>query len=167
VSHGLCISNNIGPEVLLGRLVIQTSRHCSVLMFSQKAQYNQKVQECESLHTEPPGSFVTTPPASSTSQSSAFPPSSPVESPTSFTSKIASRLGFTRSPSVNSPRMSTLGNAGIGAGGGPPSPAGSSVASDIAYPFLFRAKALNACACQNSLAFAFDLTMYYRYRVPR
>lgn len=64
---------------------------------------------------------------------------------------------------VNSPLMSTPGNAGIGAGGGPPLPADSSVASDTAYPY--RAKALYACACQNSLAFAFDLTMYHRYRV--
>jgi SHO1 osmosensor len=66
---------------------------------------------------------------------------------------------------VNSPLMSTPGNAGIGAGGGPPLPADSSVASDAAYPY--RAKALYACACQNSLAFTFDLTMYHRYRVPR
>ncbi len=47
---------------------------------------------------------------------------------------------------VNSPLMSTPGNAGIGAGGGPPLPADSSVASDTAYPY--RAKALYACACQ-------------------
>jgi len=56
---------------------------------------------------------------------------------------------------VNLPLMSTPGNAGIGAGGGPPLPADSSVASDAAYPY--RAEALYACACQNSLAFAFDL----------
>jgi SHO1 osmosensor len=54
---------------------------------------------------------------------------------------------------VNSPLMSTPGNAGIGAGGGPPLPADSSVASDTAYPY--KAKALYACACQNCLAFAF------------
>jgi len=50
--------------------------------------------------------------------------------------------------------MSTPGNAGIGAGGGPPLHADSSVASDTAYPY--RAKALYACTCQNSLALAFD-----------
>ena len=66
---------------------------------------------------------------------------------------------------VNSPLMSTPGNAGIGAGGGPPLPADSSVASDTAYPY--KAKALYACACQNSLTFAFDLKMYHRYRIAR
>jgi SHO1 osmosensor len=64
---------------------------------------------------------------------------------------------------INSPLMSTPGNAGIGAGGGPPLPADSSLASDTAYPY--RAKALYACACQNSLAFGFDLKMYPRYRI--
>ena len=53
---------------------------------------------------------------------------------------------------VNSPLISTPGNAGIGAGGGPPLPADTSVGSDAAYPY--RAKALYACACQNSLSFA-------------
>jgi SHO1 osmosensor len=55
---------------------------------------------------------------------------------------------------VNSPLMSTPGNAGIGAGGGPPLPTDTSVGSDTAYPY--RAKALYACACQISLAFALD-----------
>jgi SHO1 osmosensor len=55
---------------------------------------------------------------------------------------------------VNSPLMSTPGNAGIGAGGGPPLPADTSVGSDTAYPY--RAKALYACACQNGFAFALD-----------
>jgi hypothetical protein len=72
-------------------------------MFSQKSKYNQKVQECESLHTELLGRIVTTTPfASSTSQPepSAALPSSRVDSLTSFPSKIASPLGFTRSASV-------------------------------------------------------------------
>lgn len=47
---------------------------------------------------------------------------------------------------VNSPLISTPGNAGIGAGGGPPLPADTSVGSDTAYPY--RAKALYACACE-------------------
>jgi SHO1 osmosensor len=55
--------------------------------------------------------------------------------------------------------MSTPGNAGIGAGGGPPLPADSSLASDTAYPY--KAKALYACACQNGPAFAFDLKTYH------
>jgi SHO1 osmosensor len=46
---------------------------------------------------------------------------------------------------VNSPLMSTPGNAGIGAGGGPPLPADTSLGSDgTAYPY--KAKALYACA---------------------
>jgi hypothetical protein len=200
-------------------------------MFSQNVQYTQKVQECRSLRIEL-SRLGTTPSVSSTSQSSASPPSPRAASPTPFQSKLASR--YTRSASVaptspthsvapstnrpdyagtttssvrplnnlnvptapshsqksptsigapaspvptqsalgadtsspqgvNSPLMSTPGNAGIGAGGGPPSPADSSEGSDTAYPY--RAKALYACACQNSLAFAFDLTMYYRHRV--
>jgi len=44
---------------------------------------------------------------------------------------------------MNSPMMSTPGNAGIGAGGGPPLPADTSVGSDSAYPY--KAKALYAC----------------------
>ncbi|KAI0003854.1 hypothetical protein BJV74DRAFT_764106 [Russula compacta] len=43
---------------------------------------------------------------------------------------------------INSPLMSTPGNAGIGAGGGPPLPADTSVASDATYQY--RAKALYA-----------------------
>ncbi|KAF8473711.1 hypothetical protein DFH94DRAFT_139658 [Russula ochroleuca] len=80
---------------------------------SQKVQYNQKVQECQSLRTVL-GHFVTTPAMStaslaaahtgllSTSRSSASPPSSRVASPTS-SSYIAlplSRLGLSRSASV-------------------------------------------------------------------
>lgn len=88
-------------------------------MFSQKVQYNQKVQECQSLRTEL-SRFVTTPSVStassaasahtglsSTPRSSASPPSSRVASPTSspsYISNIASpisrRLGLTRSASV-------------------------------------------------------------------
>ena len=51
---------------------------------------------------------------------------------------------------VNSPLMSTPGNAGIGAGGGPPLPADTSVTSETTYPY--RAKALYACTCQTGLA---------------
>jgi hypothetical protein len=88
-------------------------------MFSQKVQYNQKVQECQSLRTEL-SRFVTTPSVStassaasahtglsSTPRSSASPPSSRVASPTSspsYISNIASpisrRLGLSRSASV-------------------------------------------------------------------
>ena len=113
------MSSNIGPDVLLGRLVIRTLLHYSVLTFSQKVQYNQKVQECQSLRTEL-GRFVATPSVStassaasahtglsSTSRSSASsPPSSRVASPTSSPSYISSiasplsRLGITRSASV-------------------------------------------------------------------
>jgi SHO1 osmosensor len=56
---------------------------------------------------------------------------------------------------INSPLMSTPGNAGIGAGGGPPLPADASMGSETTYPY--RAKALYACACQISLALAFSL----------
>ncbi|KAH9178528.1 hypothetical protein EDB89DRAFT_2111504 [Lactarius sanguifluus] len=49
---------------------------------------------------------------------------------------------------INSPLMSTPGNAGIGAGGGPPLPADTSIASDSAYPY--KAKALYACASSES-----------------
>jgi hypothetical protein len=80
-------------------------------MFSQKVQYNQKVQECQSLRTEL-SRFVATPSLStassaasahtglsSTSRSSASPPSSRVASPTSSPSYLT-RLGLTRSASV-------------------------------------------------------------------
>ena len=118
MSHDLCISNNIGADVFLGRLVIRTSWHYSVLMFPQKVQYNQKVQECQSLRTEL-SRFVTTPSVSAASsaasahtglssmpRSSASPPSSRVASPTSSPSYITnlasplSRLGLSRSASV-------------------------------------------------------------------
>jgi hypothetical protein len=137
-------------------------------MFSQKIQYDQKVEECESLRTELLRRFMSTPYESSTSQSSPFPPSSSVGPPSSFQSKIASRLGFTRSgpQGVSSPLTSTPGNAGIGAGGRPPSPTGSSVHSEVRSAYPYKAKALYRCACQNSLASAFDPTIYYRYRVP-
>jgi hypothetical protein len=87
-------------------------------MFPQKVQYNQKVQECQSLRTEL-SRFVATPSLStassaasahtgllSTSRSSASPPSSRVASPTSSPSYITniasplSRLGLSRSASV-------------------------------------------------------------------
>ena len=87
-------------------------------MFSQKVQYNQKVQECQRLRTEL-SRFVTTPSLStassaasahtgllSTSRSFASPPSSRVASPTSspsYHTNIASplsRMGLTRSASV-------------------------------------------------------------------
>jgi SHO1 osmosensor len=99
----------------------------------------------------------TAPSHSQKSPSSIGAPASPVPTQSALGADTSGPQG------VNSPLMSTPGNAGIGAGGGPPLPADSSVASDTAYPY--RAKALYACACQNSLAFAFDLKMYYRYRV--
>ena len=87
-------------------------------MFLQKVQYNQKVQECQSLRTEL-SRFVSTPTVStassaatahaglsSPSRASASPPSSRVASPTSQPSYISnitsplSRLGLTRSASV-------------------------------------------------------------------
>jgi len=55
---------------------------------------------------------------------------------------------------MNSPLMSTPGNAGIGAGGGPPLPADASVVSETTYPY--RAKALYACACRIDLAHSFS-----------
>ncbi len=114
----ILVSHNIHPDVFLGRLVTQSSWQYSVLTFSQKVHYNQKVQECQSLRTEL-SRFVTTPTVStassaasahtglsSTSRSSASPPSSRVASPTSSPSYISnlasplSRLGLTRSASV-------------------------------------------------------------------
>jgi hypothetical protein len=110
-------------------------------MFSQKVQYNQKVQECLSLRTEL-SRFVTTPSVStassavsahtglsSTSRSSASPPSSRVASPTSTPSYISniasplSRLGLTRSASV-APTPPTRS----------PSRAGSTVPARISTP---------------------------------
>ena len=91
------VSIKVSPDVLL-----------------QKVQYNQKVQECQSLRTEL-SRFVATPAVStassaaahaglsSTSRSSASPPSSRVASPTSSPSYITSplsRLGLSRSASV-------------------------------------------------------------------
>ncbi|KAI0266361.1 hypothetical protein BC834DRAFT_823741 [Gloeopeniophorella convolvens] len=104
-----------------GRLEVELHKH-AILTPSQKVQYNQKVQECQSLRSEL-GRFVSTPstaPAvstassaasahaglSSTSRSSASPPSSRVASPTSSPSYITSmssplsRLGHTRSAST-------------------------------------------------------------------
>lgn len=54
---------------------------------------------------------------------------------------------------INSPMMSTPGNAGIGAGGGPPLPADTSVASDTTYQY--RAKALYACVYKVALRWYF------------
>ena len=83
-----------------------------------------------------------------------------LNAPSAQSQKSASSVGAPASPGppsialgqetsgpqgVNSPLMSTPGNAGIGAGGGPPLPADTSVGSDTAYPY--RAKALYACAC--------------------
>lgn len=64
---------------------------------------------------------------------------------------------------VSSPLMSTPGNAGIGAGGGPPLPGDTSVASETSYPY--RAKALYACACQIDLPHSFSLLI--REMCPR
>ena len=66
---------------------------------------------------------------------------------------------------VNSPLISTPGNAGIGAGGGPPLPADTSVGSDTAYPY--RAKALYACACRMASHSLLMLMMCHRHRVAR
>ncbi|KAF8504516.1 hypothetical protein F5888DRAFT_1916664 [Russula emetica] len=96
-------------ELEKGRLEVE--------LHKQKVQYNQKVQECQSLRTEL-SRFVTTPSMStassaasahtglsSTLRSPTSPPSSRVASPTSspYISNIASprsRLGLTRSASV-------------------------------------------------------------------
>lgn len=99
-----------GLEREKGRLEVE--------LHKQKVQHNQKVQECQSLRTEL-SRFVTTPSVStassaasahtglsSTSRSSASPPSSRVASPTSSPSYISniasplSRLGLSRSASV-------------------------------------------------------------------
>jgi SHO1 osmosensor len=69
---------------------------------------------------------------------------------------------------VNSPLMSTPGNAGIGAGGGPPLPADTSATSETSYPY--RAKALYACACLIGFALVSSPLipkMCHRYRVTR
>jgi len=95
-----------------------------MLTFSQKVQYNQKVQECQSLRTEL-SRFVSNPAVttassaatahaglSSASRSSASPPSSRVASPTSSPSYLSnlsssfSRMGLTRSASVAPPTRS-------------------------------------------------------------
>jgi SHO1 osmosensor len=60
--------------------------------------------------------------------------------------------------------MNTPNKAGISTGGRHPLPADSSVASDTTRPY--RANVLYACACQNGLAFAFDLMMYHRTVSP-
>ncbi|KAI0299788.1 hypothetical protein BC826DRAFT_906009 [Russula brevipes] len=70
---------------------------------------------------------------------------SPGPTPSAFGAADTSALGAadTSGPQgVNSPLMSTPGNAGIGAGGGPPLPADTSVGSDTSYPY--KAKALYA-----------------------
>jgi hypothetical protein len=125
VSHDLPVSDDIGPDFLSGRLVSRFIFKYSVLTFSQKVQYNQKVQECQSLRTEL-SRFATTPAVStassaasahaglsSMSRSSASPPSSRVASPTSpspsYIPNIASplsRLGLSRSASVAPPTRS-------------------------------------------------------------
>jgi SHO1 osmosensor len=82
------------------------------------------------------------PPPQSQSQKSA----NSVVRPTSPGSVPSAHVADTSGPQgVNSPLMSTPGNAGIGAGGGPPLPDTSVVGSDTtAYPY--KAKALYACA---------------------
>lgn len=77
------------------------------------------------------------PPQSQRSVNSVVGPTSPAPPP--------SALDTSGPQGINSPLMSTPGNAGIGAGGGGlPLPADSSIVSDSAYPY--KAKALYACA---------------------
>lgn len=88
----------------------------------------------------------------------------PAQSPQKSANSVGGHTSPGRSPTapeadmsgpqgVNSPLVSTPGNAGIGAGGGPPLPADTSVASETTYPY--RAKALYACAYQIDLAHTF------------
>ena len=81
------------------------------------------------------------PPQSQRSATSVVAPVSPGPAP--------SALDTSGPQGVNSPLMSTPGNAGIGAGGGPPLPADTSIGSESAYPY--KAKALYACASLESL----------------
>ncbi|KAI0308368.1 hypothetical protein B0F90DRAFT_1807570 [Multifurca ochricompacta] len=77
------------------------------------------------------------PPHSQKSTNSIVGPVSPGPTPSPLAADTSGPHG------VNSPLMSTPGNAGIGAGGGgPPLPADSSIGSESAYPY--KAKALYA-----------------------
>jgi hypothetical protein len=116
--------DDIRSNVFPGRLVVTAPGLYALLTLLQKVQYNQKVQECQSLRTEL-SRFVSNPTMSmassaatahtglsSPSRSSASPPSSRVASPTSTPSHVSniasplSRLGHTRSASVVPPTRS-------------------------------------------------------------
>jgi SHO1 osmosensor len=77
------------------------------------------------------------PPQSQRSANSVAAPVSPGPAPSALGADTSGPQG------IHSPLMSTPGNAGIGAGGGPPLPADTSIASDTVYPY--KAKALYAC----------------------
>jgi len=76
------------------------------------------------------------PAQSQKSANSAVGPASPGPTPTALVAETSVPQG------VSSPLMSTPGNAGIGAGGGPPLPSDTSAAPDTVYPY--RARALYA-----------------------
>ncbi|KAH9962717.1 hypothetical protein BGW80DRAFT_1354088 [Lactifluus volemus] len=81
------------------------------------------------------------PPPQSQSQKSA----NSVVGPTSPGSVPSAHVADTSGPQgVNSPLMSTPGNAGIGAGGGPPLPADTSVVGSDTTAYPYKAKALYA-----------------------
>jgi SHO1 osmosensor len=89
-------------------------------------------------------------------------PTSPGPTPTALGADTSGPQG------VNSPLMSTPGNAGIGAGGGPPLPADTSVTLEPSYPY--RAKALYACAYHIGLVLVSSRLIrriFRRYRVAR
>ena len=83
------------------------------------------------------------PPQSQRSANSVAGPVSPGPPPSAHGADTSGPQG------INSPLMSTPGNAGIGAGGGPPLPTDTSMGSDTAYPY--KAKALYACVSSESL----------------
>jgi SHO1 osmosensor len=93
------------------------------------------------------------PPQSQRSANSVVAPISPGAAP--------SAVDTSGPQGINSPLMSTPGNAGIGAGGGPPLPADTSIASDTAYPY--KAKALYAYTAStddpNEISFSKGETM--------
>ena len=126
MSHDCIFPDDNRSNVFPGRLVVTAHGLYTLLTFLQKVQYNQKVQECQSLRTEL-SRFVSNPTMSmassaatatahtglsSPSRSSASPPSSRVASPTSTPSHVSnlasplSRLGHTRSASVVPPTRS-------------------------------------------------------------
>jgi hypothetical protein len=86
-------------------------------------------------------------------------PTSPGPTPTALGADTSGPQG------VNSPLMSTPGNAGIGAGGGPPLPADTSVTSETSYPY--KAKALYACACHIGLPLVSSLFTEDLPQIPR